>query len=528
MHLLKRLAILLACCVLLLAGCKSDSTGKVFRYDIPEAVVNLDPQFASDSTARLILGNLVEGLLVQSADGEIEPGVAESYTLSEDKMTYTFQLREDAAWQGGEPVLAADFVFAFHRMFTLNSPFASGYAAIQNARDVMDGRMSATMLGVKADGDHTLTITLDHPDPFFPERLCDPCAAPCNQKMFEESRGRFGLEPKFVPSNGPFYLHSWDNEKSLALRQNENYRSEKPAVAGRVTFYVGRENATDQFLDGKTDLALLPYDQQEKLDATRANVTPIRKTVWCIVFNQNDSEWGNALLRQGLAYTVDHQSVGEGLPVGFAPTSVLVPDAISIMGKPFRESALAESPLALDTQQGQRLFELGLKALGRDQLPTSTTIYIPEIARDTLHIGATVQQGWQKYLSAYINFVVATPREIENRFQTGDYQMLLMRFTPATADITSLLGAFASDSSQNHFGYNNVRYDELLQSAKDQDTVEKATEKYVQAETMLLSDAVVIPLYSQTTYLAVDSRVQGLEVSPFGDRIQFKYASKDG
>lgn len=509
---------------LFMCACKSDPSGKIFRYDIAGPVTNLDPQFTTDQTARMILGNLMEGLLLQLPDGEILLGAAESYTLSPDKLLYRFTLREDMRWSDGTQITAADFEFAFFRIFSARSPHAKKYLSIKNAADVLDRTLSPNLLGVRAVDARTLEIALEQPDPFFLEMLCDIAATPCNADLFTAARGRYGLEKKFVPSNGPFKLDGWDNTKRIQIRSNEHYASDSPTIAGGVNFHIGRDSA-EQFLDGNTDIALLPYTQAEKLKKAHIPITPVQKTVWCIVFNQNHPVWGNPLLRQGLALTVDREALGQGLIEGFSVTSALVPDALRLNGRAYRQQAFADPPLPYNPQEGERLFEMGLSGFADQRLPL-TTVVIPELVASALNLNA-LQQGWQSRLSAYLNFTIESPAQIQNRFASGDYQMLIMPFTPESPEVSALLEVFTSDATQNRFGYHNPVYDELIQQARDAQTVQDTMEKYLLAEKMILSDAVVIPLYFETTYLAFSKDVQDIQVSPFGERIIFKYASRN-
>lgn len=519
----RALALLLCAALLFAVGCGSDPAGKTFRCDIPERVANLDPQFATASSARLILYNLFEGLLHRSPEGELLPGVARSYTVSQDGLRYTFELREDAVWSNGEPVTAADFVFTFRRLLRDGSPYAQMYAAIQGAQAVLDGTGDVSGLGVTAETAHRLVIALERPDSLLLERLCDPAAFPCNEQAYTASRGRYGLDMNSIATNGPFELNRWDDVR-ISVQKSESYRSEQETVAGMVHFFIGRD-AAEQFLDGKTDLALLTGAQRDELREGEAEILPITRTVWCIVFNQDSRLFGNALLRQGLAYSLDRENLAVGLSPGYAPTSLLVPDAMRVAGKPYREFGQHVASLEYDPQEGKRLFRLGLDALGYTELPGGVIILVPENAKADL-AADVIQQGWQKYLSAYVNFEVAGATQIQNRLRNGDYQMLLMPFTPADSDILTLLGAFRSDSAQNYFGYAHDLYDSLLEQAGAQPTPERAAAKYAQAESALLSDAVVLPVAFEPSFLALASGVECLEISPFGDYIYFKYAQK--
>ena len=131
---------------------------------------SIDPHHAEGDWENRIIGDYIEGLMTEAADGSAIPGQAESYTLSDDGTVYTFTLREGLKWTDGEPVKASDFVFAFRRLF--DPATASSYAYLQypikNSEKIANGEITDfNELGVKAIDDRTLEITLNNPTPFF-------------------------------------------------------------------------------------------------------------------------------------------------------------------------------------------------------------------------------------------------------------------------------------------------------------------------------------------------------------------------
>ena len=520
-------ALLAALLLVVCGGCgRITSDTRIFRYDIAEPVENLDPQFSTGATARMIIGNIYEGLVTRDPNGNILPGAAESHTVSSDGLRYTFTMREDAAWSDSAALTSADFLFSFQRLFGAgsHSPYAADYLCIKNAYEILAGNLPVSKLGVSAPDSKTLVFELDNPNPFFLELLGEPPAMPCNEEFFSEARGRYGLEMKFVRANGPFVLDKWDNKKYILLRENTAYRSERAALASGVNLYIGRESAVDLFLDGKSDVTMVPYERLPDLQNKGAGQQSFEKTTWCIVFNQRDKTLGNPLIRQALAYTVEHENLTESLTPNFTPSGVYIPPAMQLLDQSYRDAAGDKAPLGFDTQRGKYLLELGLDAMETSTLPP-ITMYVPDTDVHHLCMGQ-IQQGWQKHLGAYIDVEAVSAAQIESRLRSGDYQMLLMPFSPASGRVQSMLDVFASTSGQNYTGYHNPWYDSLLLDAMDEGTVEEAAKKYCQAEMLLLLDAVVLPVYFETTAYAFAEGVQGIEVSPYAGSMYFKYAQR--
>jgi oligopeptide transport system substrate-binding protein len=348
---------------------------------------------------------------------------------------------------------------------------------------------------------------------------------PCNEQAYREARGRYGLEKAYLRTNGPFVLEEWDNTKWIRLQKNEAYRSENPVLAGGVTFYIGRENPSALFLDGKSDAAFLSFADVASPRAKDVQVQEIDRTVWCIVFNQNHPLWGNALLRQGLAQALDRDALAEGLPGHFTAAELFIPPAMRVLGTPFRQEG-ARSPLAFDAQKGAHLFTLGLQAQGIAKLPSTASLPVPDTG-DALLVMGLAQQSWQEYLSAYVSLERRSAQQIEEALRGGDFGMLLMPFSPENPHVEALLEVFASDSPHNFYGYRNARYDALLEAARRAPDLQGALENYRQAEGMLLLDAVIIPVYFETAYYATAPQVRGLALNALTGGIAFQSAVKE-
>lgn len=515
------LCLLLA--LLLLGGC---SSSKVIRMDLPGPVENLDPQYATDEVARMILLNVGEGLMTLDGQGAPVLGVAEDWQLSSDGSRYTFTLREDARWEDGEPVLAGEFVFAFQRLFTPGalSPYAQELSMLEGASDLLEGKGSLSRLGVTAPDEQTIVFSLSHPSADFLRLLASSWALPCREEFFQESRGRYGLELKCQLSNGPFQIDRWDNAKSLQLERNDQYRDAGSVLPDRVVFYIGRQNPVGQFLDGKSDLAQIPRSSLSQLDG-KAQITSNQGTVWAIVFHQRDSIWGNPLLRQGLAHTLEPSLYQEELPSGLSPTAVFLPPTVGMDGASYREYAGEESPLVRNPEWGGYLFETGLASLGLDSLSRQAVLLVPA---EHQGIQQLVAQSWQKHLGIHVSVQAQEAENLRARLQQGDFQMMLLPFSSSDGAPQSLLHLFASDSPFNHAAYQNPRYDAILASAALRDDPLEALEAYRLAEELLLTDGVVIPLYREETHYAIAPGLSGIEILPYGNLIRFSGGTREG
>ncbi|MCL2678601.1 MAG: peptide ABC transporter substrate-binding protein [Clostridiales bacterium] len=508
---------------LLLAGLFSGcgSKGETIRLDIPGPIENLDPLYATDPASRLILANLYEGLIVKGADGNFRPGAAESWEVSPDGMTYTFNLRGDAKWEDGRAVTASHFVFAFQRMFSREapSPFAGDYAVIEGGEEIIAGSAAPTDLGVFARGERTVEFRLSRPSAVFLGLLADTPAMPCNDAVFAESRGRYGLETRNVFSNGPFMLERWDNSRFIQLIPNRHYSESITAIPERVVFYIGRGDPQGKFLEGKSDIVYLTAASAEEISSGKARLIPVEQTVWSVVINTSRGHLRNPLLRQALAMAVNRDEYAAQLDENFTAAGMFVPRGMVVGGEPYRGDGVDIPPLPFDPDKAAALYNQSLEILGIASVPL-TPLQYPDAGGHAAIIGS-IKQQWQTRLNFSATTEANPLSQIEERLVSGDYHMMLMPFSPAGENPAVLLGAFRSMSAQNYFGYNSSAFDDILARAAGEETTGQAIILFKAAEETLLRDAVIIPVYYETTYYAVSKKLTGVEILPFSGRILF-------
>src|SRR5215831_2534527 len=263
-----RAAAILAAAVIL-AGpiCTSTPAAaeKVLRIANQAEPESLDPHKTQTVNESNILRNLFEGLLVLDPSGNVAPGVAESFSVSEGGLTYTFRLRGSAKWSNGEPVTARDFVYSLRRIEDpkTRSQYAEVLYPIKNAEEVNTGKAAVTELGVAAPDTRTVEITLKAPTPYFLQLLTHQSALPVHEKEI----ARFGaewLKPGKMVSNGAYMLDDVKPNSHIRIVKNPNYWDAAKVTIDTVVFDPSEDRATvlKRYRAGEFDiLDDLPNDQ---------------------------------------------------------------------------------------------------------------------------------------------------------------------------------------------------------------------------------------------------------------------------
>jgi len=193
---------------------------------------SLDPHIATGVPEHHIMSSVMEGLVLKDRKSlEPRPGVAESWTISDDGRIYTFKLRDDARWSNGDPHIANDYVWSWWRALqpALGNQYAYMLFPIKNAKRYYDRETEDFGdVGVKALDQRTLQVTLTNPTPYFLQLLDHYSLFPVHQATIEkfgnaDQRGtRWSYEGNLV-SNGPFKLDEWKINRHITVTRNLHY-----------------------------------------------------------------------------------------------------------------------------------------------------------------------------------------------------------------------------------------------------------------------------------------------------------------
>ena len=209
---LKSIIFLLILGLSLISGCKKrdrEPSPRYLRLCLDRPIKSLDPHIGTANPSVHVIKMLYEGLMIRSEGGEIERGLAESYSISDDKLTYIFCLKS-TKWSNGEPVTAYDFEYSWKKAVYSQHYGALLFSPIKNAGLCNEGKCHRSELGVRALDEQTLEVLLEHPAPYFLELTSCVNFSPINRKNKEIT-------------NGPFVLKTWNMGESLILEKNLNY-----------------------------------------------------------------------------------------------------------------------------------------------------------------------------------------------------------------------------------------------------------------------------------------------------------------
>ena len=548
---------------IMLAGCSlPGSDDGLIRYNISSNVDNLDPQYVTTANETLLVLNCFEGLMKLNEDGRPVVALAQRYTLSKDKKTYTFHLQENLKWSDGEPLTAKDFVYGFRRIFnsTSPSPRAKDFIGIENGERVLSGEISVSQLGVRALDDRTLEIRLTEPDSFFLELLASPAAVPCREDFFLSCNGRYGLALNALIFNGPFVMTTWKSGRYIGLRVNENYYDQESIPTVDVNLYTvlpAEENA-QLLLEDRSDGGPVFYSDLKSLEGYP--VESFQSTSHLLIFNPENTVFQDNDIRLGMCTAINRQFFQPTLEENLEITNLLIPSAASILGTSYRSLAPNVQGLVYQRDKAKEHFETGLNRLGLSKLPRSSIICLE--TGQHRYMAGFLQRQWQKDLNLYINLEPLSETDFYARLRSGNYQLAILPvdleqpnpgsmirkvaeylpvyFQPEPEPETSMLeeGAILPEEGttpevepeHTPQPYSTASEDkqnlEIYLSLASRESPSEAALWYAKAEELLLQKGYIAPLYFENHYFAVSPKVSNINFTPYPGRITFQNSKK--
>ena len=454
----------------------------------------LDPSIITGQPEGRIVNALFEGLTTFNAKGEPGPGMAESWTISDDRKTYTFKIRPEARWSDGRRLTAHDFVESWKRTLSPETAASYNYQLfyVQNAQAFAEGKAKDfSEVGVKALDDYTLEVTLENPTPFF----LDLCATPPLQPVPVAQIKEFGdnwIKPANIVSNGAYTLQDWRINDRIRLRKNPHYWNAQKVALERVealpisaatvafNFYAGG------LADLIVDKNLTPSALLEELKKTPAFHAAPFAGIYFLRFNCSKPPFNDPRVRRAFAMTVDKRRIVEKITrAGELPASSFVPPGLAGYASP--------EGLPYDPAEARRLLaEAGFPS-GKG-FPLTTFLY--NESQQNRDIAVELQAMWFEHLGVKVNLALQEWKVYLNSLSSLDYGIARSSWVGDYPDPNTFLDMFVTGNGNNRTGWSDPVYDRLIADAARETDPAKRLEILRQAEAILIAQEVpVCPIY---------------------------------
>lgn len=522
-----------ALAVLSFCACAGEDDGAdgEFYAVISDNPQNLDPQMAVDKQSMFVIRNTYALLMDTDGDGRLINGAAKSYSVSEDGLIYTFELREGLCWFGmngtdGVPLTAYDYEYTFRRIFDAgtHSPYAELFSCIKNSKAVYGGAKDKSELGVRAEDEHTLVIELEYPDCDFLKLMSHTAAAPCNEEIFLSTRGRYGLSAADTYSCGAFYISDWnydpywtDNHITLErinCNSSDGYRTYPQLVNIIITDERASAEKSKNFeTDAYAARTILEYD---KNTAREHYIKEYVCGTACLFLNSDIEPFNDVEVRKAFFSAVDKSEMAAELSDDSVLAWDIVPEAITVSNKSFRE-------LFPQSERGVRGLAAVWKKMVSEHPETdfNSSILLASDALKSQSIPYSVVSDLEEKLELYCSPVFMNEKDFRKALQSGEETFYI---NTITGDIN--LAENFLESVYEACGFEDKELeDDIVRMQRCSDLNEKK-DIIKNAEDRIIDNAYALPLAYEKKYLLCLTESRDIYFDPYTETMFFKYAKK--
>ncbi|WP_323119044.1 peptide ABC transporter substrate-binding protein [Burkholderia alba] len=484
---------------------------------VPAEIESLDPAHIESWTGNTIGLDLFEGLARIGADGQVVPGVAQSWEHKAPD-TWVFKLRHDAKWTNGQPVTAADFVYAWQRVVDpkTGSKYTILVEFIKNAKAIIAGKQPPSALAVRAVDPYTVEVTTEVPVSYFPELTAMVPLAPVNK----DAVAKFGdawTRPKNIVTNGAYSLVDWQPNNRILITKNDKYWNARNVVVKNVTYLPieSDETAMRMYQSGQIDYTYsIPagvFNQVNKQFGPELR-QGLQLAAYYYYMKNSDPAFKDKRVRQALAMVLDRDILTSKLTqAGEVPMYGLMPNGIK-GAAPFKPD-WASWPMAKRVDYAKNL----LKQAGySDANPLTFTL---TYNTNDLHkkVALFSVSEWRTKLGVTAKLENVEFKVLMKLRHDGKVQMARDGWFADYNDAMTFFDLIRCGSAQNTVGYCNPKVDALVDEGNRKLDEKERTALLTQAHDLAMNDYPMLPLFQYSADRLVKSYVGGYSLKNFID-----------
>jgi len=475
------------------------------RINLEQEPPSLDWSKATDTTSSTVTNNLMDGLLeydLKDPDLGVVAALATEWKPSENAKVWTFTLRKGVKWTDGVEFNGQQVIDGWERL--LNPKTASEYAYflfdVKNAKDYNAGKVKDFKeVGIKLNDQGQLVVELEKPMGYFPMLLTHHSTFPIRKDVIEKHGDRW-TDPDKIVTLGAYKLKIWDHDKNLVMERFDDYYGEKAKIKNILCFMINEySTALNLFEAGKLDFQpSLPFKELPLLKTKPGFHKNTLLSSYYYGFNTRKAPFNNVKVRKAFVYAVDRKQITDLLAADHTPMRGWIP--VGMFG--YEE----DRGLKFDPEMAKKLLdEAGFK--DRSKLPRITLSF--NTNENHQRVAENVQAQIKKNLGVEIQVTNEEWKVYLSRLRTDTPSIYRMGWLADFPDPSTFMSLMTSTSENNHTGWGNKKYDDLVSEGGASLDKEKRRQIYSEAAKLLTEEDVpVLPVYSAARQVMVSERVQ--------------------
>ena len=483
----------------------------------------IDPALNSASDGGNMILHLFEGLLTIDQNEQLQPGVAETWDVSEDGLTWTFHLREGLKWSDGTDMTANDFVYSWKRV--CDPATAAPYAEtvlnmVKGYDDAINGDVDA--LAVEATDDLTLVVELAKPCTYFGSLVAFATLSPVQQATIEANGEAWATAAETYISNGPFHITEWVPGSHITMSKNEYYWDADSIKLDSIKFLLMEDTnaAYSAYQTGEAHMVKdVPTEEIPSLtDNDEFNVAEMIGTYY-VSINTQLEQFQDARVRKALSLAIDREYVANTIMQGtYTPAyNFMGPGWTDAEENDFMSGANGgETYISSDYEANLAEAKALLAEAGYpdgEGFPTITY----STNDDGYHkaVAEHLQQAWAE-LGLTLNIETVEWGQFTSMRRSGDYEIARNGWVGDYTDASNQLELFYSTNGNNDGKFNNADFDAAIDLSRTTTDAAERTAALHEAEDILMNEAGCIPLAYYADYWLESPKVEGIWHSPRG------------
>ena len=520
-------------------GEESTGTASGFTVQLGSNPETLDPALNSAIDGANTLITVFEPLLLIDENNEVIPGQAESYTVSDDGLVWTFTMRDGLKWSDGSDLTAKDFEYSFKRLAAPDTaaPYAEtvvgmidGYADATGNPDA-DGNMTTEpdfdALNVVASEDgKTLTVTLSYPCAYFDKLAAFAAMSPVQQATVEANGDAWCTQPDTYICNGPYYISQWVPSERIVLTKNPNYVGgwdSSKIVSDTITLLLLEDSSASYAAYNSGEAQLIkdvPTDEIPSLtkaeDGGDFYVDTILGTYY-VSLNDAIEPFNDVNVRKALSLAIDRDYVANTIMQGtYTPAYNLVGPGIVDETGMFYDNANGGKTYISDDYEAN--LEAAKQALADAGYPNGEGFPVIEYSTNDAGyhtpVAEYLQQAWGE-LGITVNINKVEWASFTPLRRAGDYDASRNGWVMDYNDPSNMLELFTTGNGNNDGKYSSVDFDAAIEASK---VADKSVhfQKLHEAEDILMNDYACIPIAYYNDFWLQSPSLKGTWHSPYG------------